>query len=1031
MGVVYKARHRELNRFVALKMLRGTTVADPEFRDRFRIEAEAVAQLQHPNIIQVFEIGMVEPTPGSFESRPFIALEYVDGVSLARLTVSPQTPLFAARMVEKLARAAHAAHQVGVIHRDLKPANVLLTSAGDPKIADFGVAKQIGAERDSSGRFVTQIGFAVGTPEYMAPEQVAGEVPTPAIDIYALGVILYELLTARVPFQAPSPNDTMYLVRHQEPVSPRRLQPSLPRDLETICLKCLAKAPNRRYESAEALANDLARWADGKTILARPIGPTGRAIRWARRNPTIAALSLAVVVVALIGLTGVLVNWREARTQADAAIAAGAKADARAFAERWERYRADIIAASSALQLHNVAAAQRALDAAPEERRDWEWKYFSQRLDTARDVLGGDGGNVHWALISANGKTVTLVDDGDTARFWDVPSRQRISVCHNVSEMGRSGISPDGLLLAYHPSSPQENILILRDIRADSTKAILRGHEKGITSFLFNPDGSQVAAGCLDGMVRIWETATGKEVLVLKAQETPVGVMDFSVKNRLLAVPGTSAGTIRLWNFETGQLHSELRAVTGTMNIAKFSPNGELLLGCSGFPVNKLWLWNVREGTLIAELSGHTNSITGCVFSPDGSRLATSSRDQSILLWESATGQLVREILGHTGWVNSVAFSPDGRRLVSASSDKTVRLWDGKTGKSFTVLHGHTDEVLKADFSADGNTIISCSRDRTVRLWDARRSEDDNTLKGHRSFVYGVAFHPDGNRVASTSWDGTVRIWDANTGRPLSVFKYEQETIVTCVAFHPDGQILASVGRDNAVRLWDLSTGREIQHWALPTNHWHDTRLAFSPQGDLLACGSKDGGVRLWNMKDRSEVAVLRGHRGAVRDVAFSPDGRWLVSAAEPPYPADPTVPSLCVWDVAKKEIAQVLPGHKEGAYSLAFNHAGTLLATGSEDKTIQLWETATWESVDILRPGSKVYGLTFSKDDRRLASACADNTIRFWDVVTRQEVAELHGHGNYVHSIAFSPDGTRLVSGSGDNTLRIWDTLPSRDRER
>ena len=408
MGVVFMARHRELQRVVALKTLRGAAALDPEFRDRFRIEAEAVARLQHPNIIQVFEVGAVQSRPGEVETAPFLALEYVDGASLSHFTSAPQTPEFAARMVEIIARAAHAAHRVGVVHRDLKPANVLLTRSGEPKIADFGLAKRIDAERDAGGRFVTQAGIAVGTPEYMAPEQVAGEEPTPAIDIHALGVILYELLTARVPFQGPNPSDTMHMVRHDEPVSPRRLQPKVPRDLETICLKCLAKAPGRRYESAEAVADDLACWANHRPITARPIGVLERAIRWSRRNPTVAMLSAAIVAVAAIGLYGILWNLRDAEFQAKAAIESANLAHENAQAERWEHYRADIVAVSSALQLHDAYAARRALDAAPDEhKKNWEWNYLKLQLGTERLSLGGTGGNVHFSLIPADARSAS------------------------------------------------------------------------------------------------------------------------------------------------------------------------------------------------------------------------------------------------------------------------------------------------------------------------------------------------------------------------------------------------------------------------------------------------------------------------------------------------------------------------------------------------------------------------------------------------------------------------------------------------
>jgi eukaryotic-like serine/threonine-protein kinase len=287
MGVVYKARHRPLKRLVAIKMILSGSHAGPQERTRFRIEAEAVARLQHPNIVQIYEVG-------EYQGSPYLALEYVDGVSLAnRFAYRTLTCDQGAELLRDLARAAHFAHQRGVIHRDLKPANILLTTAGVPKIADFGLAKRL-----DSGTAQTKTGAILGTPSYMAPEQASGRSQEigPGTDIYALGAMLYELLAGRPPFVADTPLDTAMLVVSEEPVPPSRLQPGVPRALETICLKCLEKEPRRRYGSADELADDLDRYLRGEPILARPPGPLGRLVRWANRQPGFAATLIAVVI---------------------------------------------------------------------------------------------------------------------------------------------------------------------------------------------------------------------------------------------------------------------------------------------------------------------------------------------------------------------------------------------------------------------------------------------------------------------------------------------------------------------------------------------------------------------------------------------------------------------------------------------------------------------------------------------------------------------------------------------------------------
>ncbi len=1016
MGIVYKARHRTLQRTVALKTLQGAILADPEFRQRFYAEAEAVARLQHPNIIQVFEVGTVEPQLGEPFACPFIALEFVDGGSLADRANAPQSPRYAAEMVTKLARAVHAAHGLGVIHRDLKPANVLLTRDGEPKVADFGVAKQLDNGRDDGNRFLTRAGTALGTPEYMAPEQVAGDEPRPTLDIYALGVILYELLTARVPFQAATPEETMYLVRYQEAVSPRRLQPGLPRDLETICLKCLQKTPGMRYESAAAVADDLERWRNGQTIRARPVGAPERVVRLARRNPVVAALSIAVVLVALAGLSGVVWKWQEAQAHADAAELSATVERATARAERWERYRANLVAASSALQLNNVGAARRSLDGAPEEYRNWEWRHFRHQVDTAHDVLRWPGAVVGRANVTPDGAFVMAFGDDRTIRIWDVAGRKEVCTITDATKLTRVVLSGDARTLA---GIAPDNTCVVRDVPTGRVR-VLSSPGKHFVGASINRDGTRLATLADDGTFRVYDTGTGAALLTEDRPTPDVKGLDLSADGRRAAL--VVDREVHLWDVTAGRETTVLRGHQQGIQWSGFDPEGDRAFTVEHYPSNTIRLWDVATGSCLAELRGHTNAIQSPTFSPDHQRIATGGLDKTARLWD-ANGALVAVLKGHTGWVQGITFSPDGKRVVTASQDHTLRLWDAANGASLAVLRGHTEEVHAVGYTADGSQIVSAARDGTVRVWDAAMVERNGILRDHTSFVYGVAFHPDGRRVASAGWDGTVRLWDATTGQQTRVLDCGPKTIVSAVAFHPAGHLLASIGRDDKLRLWDVDTGEQVQQWPVPTGGWRDTRLAFNRQGGLLATGGVDGTVRLWDVNRRTEVAVLRGHKDAVRDVAFSPDGRWLASAG------DTSEHVIRIWDVAGQKEIQLLEGHTFGVYALAFNGDGKLLASGSLDGTVRLWDTTTWREIAVLKHGTNVYGVAFTPDGTRLASACADNTIRLWDVDTHQEVVELRGHEDYVHALAFSPDGTRLVSASGDRTVRVWDTFQPQER--
>src|SRR5262245_30743190 len=332
MGVVYKARQTRLNRLVALKMILSGAYAGEAELARFRAEAEAVARLQHPNIVQVYEVG-------EQAGRPFFSLEFLGGGSFGRqLNGTPQPALQAATLVETLARAVHSAHQQGIVHRDLKPANVLLTEEGVPKITDFGLAKQLDRQHAP-----TASGAILGTPSYAAPEQAAGKSKAigPATDVYALGAILYECLTGRPPFRAETPLDTLMQVVADEPVPPRRLQPRVSRDLETICLKCLHKEPRKRYASALDLADDLGRFQRTEPISARPIGLGERSVKWVRRRPAVAALLGALVVLVAAGFAGMTALWLRAEEHRGRATAAQAEAEGQRDAARGARDEAD------------------------------------------------------------------------------------------------------------------------------------------------------------------------------------------------------------------------------------------------------------------------------------------------------------------------------------------------------------------------------------------------------------------------------------------------------------------------------------------------------------------------------------------------------------------------------------------------------------------------------------------------------------------------------------------------------------------
>jgi WD40 repeat protein/serine/threonine protein kinase len=1105
-GIVYHARHNVLGRPVAIKMLHPGQFPSEAERQRLRAEAEAVARLQHPNVVQLFEIGEVD-------GSPYLVLEYIAGGTLATyLDRQPQPPTETAALVLVVARAVHAAHRERIIHRDLKPANILLqrdqTAGADelrtdlgaearprldatvPKITDFGLAKRL--DRTVSGPTRT----ISGTPSYMAPEQIPlqpGGPPaapiTPATDVFALGVILYEMLTGRPPFLGTDWLATLLQVVRRAPVPPRELQPGTPLDLQTICLKCLEKEPGKRYASAEELADDLGRYLDHEPIRARPVGPLGRLLRWGRRNPVPAGSLSGLITIGVLALAAILWQWNKAEHLArslsvanarseqrlkrtidaqEQAERAGDEARRRGEAERRQSYRANIAAAAAALQLQNSQTAERALAAAPPEHRAWEWRHLHSQLDGARIAISGFmppvGDSRQSPVISSSGELLATVDsDERTIKLWEVRTGTPRGALHgHQGFVSALAFSPDGRWLA---SGSEDTTVRLWDPATGKVRAVLRGHKKAVTSIHFCPDGRRICS--LDGTTaRLWDTtsgravavfdgpvetvalwrsgvarilvgsgrqvclsdaATGRRISVLGSHEHPILHLATSAEGRRIASHARTEKKIRLWDGETGRNVAELSGDVEFPGALAFSPDGSRLASGGVYPDNVVRLWDAATGRLIADMRGHKNTIRSVAFSPDGRRLVSASSDETAWLWDGATGGPIAPLRGHTQGLWQSIFSPDGRRVVTASADQTLRLWDSSTGDQIAVLRGHTTDVYSAAFAAGGSLLVSRSVDGESRIWDMGLAERNGILRGHESFVYDVAFSPEGDRVASAAWDGTVRIWDPSTARQIAALRRPENG--------QGANIVSSVA-------------------------WH-------PDGSRLASVTRDDTITVWDLATRTPALSLKVPTGQwsgdVRAV-FEPNGKRLASGSRDG--------SVRLWDVETGKPAAVLTGHAGAALDVAFSRDGSRLASAGYDGTVRVWDVATLSAIRVLSSdpetyriayspdgsliaacslrgnvrlwdardyrvlktlplGNRVLCLAFSADGSRLAIGCGDNTIRLWDVATRQEVCELRGHQAYVHAVAFSPDGTRLASASGDFSVRIWDTIPPSARTR
>jgi WD40 repeat protein/serine/threonine protein kinase len=933
------------------------------------------------------------------------------------------------------------AHARGIVHRDIKPSNLLLDSAGVVWITDFGLAK---SEDDG----LTGTGDILGTLRYMAPERFRGEGDS-RVDTYALGLTLYELLTLRPAYDLSDRLKLIEQIQTEEPARPRSLDGRIPPDLETIVLKAIDKDPVRRYPTTEAMAEDLRRFLADEPILARRTSATERTWRWCRRNPSVAA-TLAAFVLLLVGGTIlssiVAVRFRALASERESArldaVRANEEARRRGDAERWERYRANMAAAASALQLKNVDTARRLLELTPTEHRNWEWRHIAAQLDTARGVYQGHVGPVHSVAISPDGRHVASCSKSESLHLWDTWTGRSITLVQTPNDAAYEqvgGANKVSRQVLFTPngqrviSAGSDGAIRVWDVATGRELHVLRGHTDSICAIDITRDGTRIASGSRDKTIRLWDAQSGVCRAVLRGHTDIVHAVSFRPDGRRLASAGWDS-VLCVWDVETGAEVAALRAHTAVVRSLAFSPDSARLATGADFPDNTVRLWDAATCTPLAVLAGHENMVGSLVFSPDGSRLASASMDQTVRLWDGAIGRPINVLKGHADWVNAVGFSPDGRRIVSASSDLTLRMWDAVDGQARAVLRGHEGSVWDMAYTADGALIASASEDRTVRLWDADLIERDGVLRGHEKYLYDIAFSPDGAQMATAAWDRTVRFWDPIDGRQTGLLHHDSSTggksaalrfddaYVVALAYSPNGRTLATVTRDNRVYLWDVLSGELRRVLDVPTDDWAvHPRAAFDATGRLLATGGADGLVRFWDVANGAQIAALRGHEGCASDVAFSPAGSVLASAG-----ADRTVR---LWDTATRELVAVLTGHADMIHRLAYSPDGRLVASASQDHTVRLWDTEMHRERAVLAHGSVIYGLAFTPDGTRLATACADNTIRLWDIATVTEVAELRGHEAYVHAVAFSPDGTRLASASGDNTARVWDSLPIQAR--
>lgn len=991
MGVIYRARQVSLNRQVALKMILAGRLATPALTRRFHTEAEAAARLDHPHIVPIYEIGEHEGqhyfsmkliTGGTLGKTFCVSLDnapQISGSSPAAERKKSQSSQFdlgkqeqAARLVAKVARAVHYAHQRGILHRDLKPTNILLDERGEPHVTDFGLAKLM--EGDSG---LTLSAATLGTPSYMPPEQAAGHTKelTTTADVYSLGAVLYELLAGRPPFVGETALEVMRKVVEQEPERPsiilQRLRdtglstnrgPQLDQDLETICLKCLSKDPEKRYVSAEMLAEDLDRWCDGEPIAARPVHSVERLWIWCRRRPAFASALLAIVILLTIVFIGspiaaFRINLERQRTEHLLYISNMNRAQV-----AWE-------------QSHIGLMRQLLEEAQGSPRRGFEWYYWQRLAHLERKSFRGHVAEVNSVAVSPNGQMVASCDGNGIVKVWDVTTGQE--------------------------------------------KLALQGHEGPIFSVAFSMDGQRIITGSEDKTARVWDAIGGGTILVLTGHTHNVEMVTFSQDDRWILTGGFDR-TVRLWDAATGR---EIRKFPG--HVAALSPDGRQIVTTGGFVEvggnllgdeysNESTLWDTETGHKLHELKGHSDLVMWVAFSRDGKRIVTSSRDRTGKIWDAATGTALATLRGHNDQMTSAIFSGSGKRVVTASPDQTARMWDAATGELLSTFKGHSGGVNYATFSPDGRWVVTASSDQTVKVWDVDAVSERISLDGRTPKLCGLAISPDGKQIATGSYSNEGKIWESATAQILGKID------ATVVAYSPNGQDIVTSTHDgmaNCAAVWDARTGHLRRRF--PVHNSPVEALAFSPDGQRLVTCSDDKTAAVWEVSSGRKLTGLIGHNHGLRGVAFSPDGKWITTAC-----LDRTVK---IWDAHSGAESFSFNEHKAGVWAASFSPDGRRVFSGDENGNGLLWETATGQTLLTFKGrNSTIVCATFSSDGQRILTGSADNTAKLWETETGREVLTFKGHTGMIKAAVISPDGHRIAIASFDGLATLWDAATS-----
>jgi len=997
MGVVYEAEQDHPRRRVALKLLRIGLHHTTALR-RFEREAQLLGQLQHAAITHIYDAGVADTTLGQ---TPFIAMEYIDGVPI-KTWAREANPSIEKRLqiVADIAEGIHHANQCGIVHRDIKPGNILITKNGKPKILDFGIAR-VTDQGTQSATLQTELGQLLGTVSYMSPEQVGGDSTNiqATSDVYALGVLLFELLSDRLPIDlhGTSIPEAVALIRDREPTHLSSLDARFRGDIDTIVLKAIEKDPQRRYPTAAAFANDIKRHLRNEPIHARPATTTYQLSKFARRNR-------GLVTVVLLAFLGLLIATITTTNFALSEARMRRIADEESQRSNREAYRSGLLAAQASIRTHDFINARRILNEMPvANQSNWEWRHLTQRLDNSASVFSGHRAAVHEVQFSRNGKSLLSASADGTLGIWDIESGQRLKTIDTGERSIRHAAYVNGdQHVVTIGSANKIRIWALDSEQVIKTIPIVSGDrclndDCAVLSMAISDNDRFLAATVNDATVRVWDLNTGQNTVTVPLENQDCGH----------AIAFTRNG------------HDQALLV-GWFN------------GLLKIPLSLTQ--NDDQPANIALFQGGNDRVPSSIASHRSSNVvATGCADKSILLWDATSLGINQKLTGHTAGVRDVAFSHDGSFLASCADDQTLRTWNTNTGHMTGVLAGHTANIQTIAISPDNKWIATGSADHTIRLWkvpsvdgefsmsaNLARNDVVPTYRGHQKHAYRVMFDPTAqskSEAISLGWTGDILRWDVNTLTTLSSDHYAFFPL-RCIDISVSGNWFAVGNGELFIALIDAKTSQVQRKYKRPSGNVNSVTIA--PEETIIAAaltkgfGKDSKGVALvWDFESGALISQYDDAawyrttvmRNQTIIGAFSPTGSRLFDAK--------TERTIC--DFA---------GVESRVFNLTFSTDGSKFLLAKQNGTISIHDAVDGNLLGILEGHTeRVYDAEYSPDMKRIASCSNDNTIRIWDAESHAELLELRGHSHYVHDVAFSPDGATLLSASGDATVGIWRT--------